>query len=271
MAEKILIVEDDPSILRGLDLNLAMEGYKVRTAADGEEGLRIARTERPDLLIVDVMLPRLGGLELVRELRKEDPDMPILILSAKGQEADKVAGLALGADDYVVKPFGLKELLARIGAALRRRRATGATGPARQVKRFGMRGDRPRRAARHRGRRGRSTLTCREFDLLAFFVAHPGRVYSREQLTRAVWGVALHRHRAHRGQLRGPAARPHRRRRRAAALARDGPRVGYRFNWLRFDPSATATRRVALVPRGRHQRRGVEDDSTRADLRRPLT
>ena len=185
--ERILIVEDDPNILRGLDLNLAMEGYKVRTAADGEEGLRIARTERPDLLIVDVMLPRLGGLELVRELRKEDPDMPILILSAKGQEQDKVAGLALGADDYVVKPFSLKELLARIGAALRRNRKAGEAGPARQVKRFG-------RAELDLGERRLTvdglpvTLTAREFDLLAFFVAHPGRVYSREQLTRAVWG-----------------------------------------------------------------------------------
>lgn len=185
--ERILIVEDDPHILRGLDLNLAMEGYKVRTASDGEEGLRIARTERPDLLIVDVMLPRLGGLELVRELRKEDPDMPILILSAKGQEADKVAGLAFGADDYVVKPFGLKELLARIGAALRRRRAEGATGPARQVKRFGaVEIDLGERRVTVDGTV--ATLTAREFDLLAFFVAHPGRVYSREQLTRAVWG-----------------------------------------------------------------------------------
>jgi len=185
--ERILVVEDDPNILRGLDLNLAMEGYKVRTAADGEEGLRIARTERPDLLIVDVMLPRLGGLELVRELRKEDPAMPILILSAKGQEADKVAGLALGADDYVVKPFGLKELLARIDAALRRGRATGATGPARQLKRFGqVEIDLGERRVTVGG--VVAPLTAREFDLLAFFVAHPGRVYSREQLTRAVWG-----------------------------------------------------------------------------------
>jgi len=185
--ERILVIEDDPSILRGLDLNLSMEGYKLRTATDGEEGLRIARTERPDLLIVDVMLPRLGGLELIRELRKEDPDMPILILSAKGQEADKVAGLALGADDYVVKPFGLKELLARIGAALRRRRARGATGPERQLKRFGkVEIDLGERRVSVDGEI--TALTSREFDLLAFFVAHPGRVYSREQLTRAVWG-----------------------------------------------------------------------------------
>jgi DNA-binding response OmpR family regulator len=185
--ERILVIEDDPSILRGLDLNLAMEGYKVRTASDGEEGLRIARTERPDLLIVDVMLPRLGGLELIRELRKEDPDMPILILSAKGQEADKVAGLALGADDYVVKPFGLKELIARIDAALRRRRASGATGPDRRLKHFGqVELDLGERRVTVDGQV--VILTAREFDLLAFFVAHPGRVYSREQLTRAVWG-----------------------------------------------------------------------------------
>jgi DNA-binding response OmpR family regulator len=185
--ERILIIEDDPSILRGLDLNLSMEGYKLRTATDGEEGLRIARTERPDLLIVDVMLPRLGGLELIRELRKEDPEMPILILSAKGQEADKVAGLALGADDYVVKPFGLKELLARISAALRRRRAAGATGPDRQVKRFGkVEMDLGERRVTVDGQV--VAMTSREFDLLAFFVAHPGRVFSREQLTRAVWG-----------------------------------------------------------------------------------
>ena len=186
-AERILIVEDDASILRGVELNLSMEGYQVRTAQDGEEGLRIARAERPDLLLVDVMLPRLGGLELIRELRKEDADVPILVLSAKGQEADKVAGLALGADDYLVKPFGLKELLARIDAALRRRRGKGGAGATRQVRRFG-------RVAIDLGSRrvdvdGRPVeMTAREFDLLAFLSAHPGRVFSREQLTRAVWG-----------------------------------------------------------------------------------
>ena len=186
-AERILVVEDDPSILRGLEINLSSEGYRVRVASDGEEGLRIARTERPDLLIVDVMLPRLGGLELIRELRKEDPDMPILVVSAKGQEADKVAGLALGADDYVVKPFGLKELSARIGAALRRRRVRGDDGTERRFRRFGsVEIDLAERRVTVDGRE--VTLTAREFDLLAFFVSHPGRVFSREQLTRAVWG-----------------------------------------------------------------------------------
>jgi len=185
--ERILVVEDDPSILRGMELNLAMEGYKIRTAPDGEEGLRLARAERPDLLIVDLMLPRLGGMELIREFRKDDTDVPILILSAKGHESDKVAGLALGADDYVVKPFGLKELLARIDAALRRRRARGDAGPSRQLRRFGsIAMDLSERRVTVGGQP--VEMTAREYDLLAFLSAHPGRVFSREQLTRAVWG-----------------------------------------------------------------------------------
>src|SRR6266496_2936010 len=137
MAEKILVIEDDPSILRGLQLNLGMEGYLVRSASDGETGLAMALSEKPDLVVVDVMLPRLGGLEVVREIRRDDPDLPVLILSAKGQESDKVAGLQFGADDYIVKPFGLKELLARIDALLRRRRSRGETGPNRAVRRVG--------------------------------------------------------------------------------------------------------------------------------------
>jgi len=187
MAEKILIIEDDPSILRGLQLNLGMEGYLVRSASDGETGLAMARSEKPDLVVVDVMLPRLGGLEVVKEIRTEDPDLPVLILSAKGQESDKVAGLHLGADDYLVKPFGLKELLARIDALLRRRRSRGETGPNRAVRKAGdVEVDLDARKARAQGRE--LELTSREFDLLAFFVAHSDRVFSREQLMEAVWG-----------------------------------------------------------------------------------
>jgi DNA-binding response OmpR family regulator len=187
MAERILIIEDDPSILRGLQLNLGMEGYVVRSASDGVAGLAMARSERPDLVVVDVMLPKLGGLEVVREIRTTDPDLPVLILSAKGQEQDKVAGLQLGADDYMVKPFGLKELIARIDALLRRRRARGETGPARAVKRAGdVELDLDSRKALVAGRE--LELTSREFDLLAFFVTHPDRVHSREQLMEAVWG-----------------------------------------------------------------------------------
>jgi DNA-binding response OmpR family regulator len=188
MAEKIVVIEDDPSILRGLQLNLGMEGYLVRSAADGETGLALARSEKPDLVVVDVMLPRLGGLEVVRELRQADPDLPVLILSAKGQESDKVAGLQLGADDYMVKPFGLKELLARIDALLRRRRSRGETGAGRAIRKAGdVELDLDARTARAQGRS--LDLTSREFDLLAFFVTHPERVFSREQLMDAVWGA----------------------------------------------------------------------------------
>jgi DNA-binding response OmpR family regulator len=187
MAERILVIEDDPSILRGLQLNLGMEGYIVRSAVDGETGLQLAKSEHPDLLVVDLMLPRMGGLEVVRELRKDDPELPILILSAKGQESDKVSGLQLGADDYIVKPFGLKELLARIDALLRRRRARGETGPNKAVKRAGfIELDLDARRATVHGRA--LDLTSREFDLLAFFVSHPDRVFSREQLMESVWG-----------------------------------------------------------------------------------
>jgi len=182
---KILVIEDDPSILRGLQLNLTMEGYTVRSAMDGEAGLALALSERPDLLLVDIMLPKLDGLSLIRSLRTTDPDVPILILSAKGQEVDKVAGLDLGADDYIVKPFSLKELMARIAAALRRGRGSDANRAA--VKRFGA--AEVDLTARQLTVDGKHVpLTAREFDLLAFFVAHPGRVYSREQLMQAVWG-----------------------------------------------------------------------------------
>ena len=187
MAERILIIEDDPSILRGLQLNLGMEGYVVRSATDGETGLLLARSEKPDLVLVDVMLPRLGGLDVVREIRAADPDLPVLILSAKGQESDKVAGLQFGADDYLVKPFGLKELLARIDALLRRRRSRGETGPSRVLKTAGdLEIDLEARRALAHGKE--LELTSREFDLLAWFVTHPGRVFSREQLLEAVWG-----------------------------------------------------------------------------------
>jgi len=182
---KILVIEDDPSILRGLQLNLTMEGYTVRSAMDGEAGLALALSERPDLLLVDIMLPKLDGLSLIRSLRTTDPAVPILILSAKGQEVDKVAGLDLGADDYIVKPFSLKELMARIAAALRRGRGSDANRAA--VKRFGA--AEVDLTARQLTVDGKHVpLTAREFDLLAFFVAHPGRVYSREQLMQAVWG-----------------------------------------------------------------------------------
>jgi len=184
---RILVVEDDPSILRGLQLNLGMEGYTVRSAMDGEAGLALARSESPDLLLVDVMLPKLGGLELVKQLRETNPDIPILILSAKGQESDKVVGLQFGADDYMTKPFGLKELLARIEALLRRRQLRGSAPADAPTRRAGpIELDLASRRATIWGRP--LELTSREYDLLAWFVTHPDRVFSREQLLEAVWG-----------------------------------------------------------------------------------
>src|SRR5690349_863764 len=129
-AQRILVVEDDLSILTGVSMNLRFEGYEVLQAQDGRTGLAKALDEAPDLLVLDLMLPELNGYEVIRELRQRGRDTPVVVLSARGQESDKILGLNLGADDYVVKPFGLQELLARIKAVLRRRfGATGTTPP----------------------------------------------------------------------------------------------------------------------------------------------
>ncbi len=184
MPETILLVEDDPSILRGLQMNLGLEGFRVITARDGEEGLRFARQHRPDLIVLDMMLPKLSGMQVIQALRAEDPDTPILVLSAKDQESDKVLGLSLGADDYLSKPFGVAELLARIRAALRRRRrseivatnkATGDISVDVETRRILVRGT-------------EVESTAREFDLLRFFLEHDGVVFTREQLMAQVWG-----------------------------------------------------------------------------------
>ena len=182
MAEKLLIVEDDPAIQRGLQMNLRLEGYDVVGAQDGDEALRLWRQHHPDLIILALMLPKRGGEEVLREIRAADPDTHILILSSKDHEGDKVLGLSLGADDYVSKPFGLAELLARIRAALRRARREGsaATGFGRvtldvDARRVCVAG-------------APVEMTAREFDLLLHFVTHPGHVFSREQLMQAVWG-----------------------------------------------------------------------------------
>ncbi|QRK09056.1 response regulator transcription factor [Archangium violaceum] len=181
---RILVVEDDLAILTGLSMNLKFEGYEVLQAQDGRQGLARALDETPDLLVLDLMLPELNGFEVLKELRQRGRDTPVVVLSAKGAEPDKILGLNLGADDYVVKPFGLQELLARIKAVLRRRYP--ASGPPPPVG-FGdvqvdlnaktvSRGDKP------------VELTAQEFKLLAHFLAHPGRTFSREELLSAAWG-----------------------------------------------------------------------------------
>lgn len=184
----ILVVEDDASISMGLEMNLAAEGYRVLTAADGEAGYAIAKAERLDLLILDIMLPRLNGFELLRKLRGEHHTMPIILLSARGAEMDKVMGLELGAEDYVTKPFGLAELLARVKAALRRDGI--ARGARARIRLGAIELDPDAREVRRGG--ALVELTATEFDVLLCLVEAQGRVLSREQIQAKVWGPAHH-------------------------------------------------------------------------------
>jgi two-component system alkaline phosphatase synthesis response regulator PhoP len=185
---RVLVVEDDASIAIGLRINLESEGYVVETADDGERGLELARTD-PDLVVLDVMLPKKNGLELLHELRAEGRTMPIIILSAKSGEMDKVAGLELGAEDYVAKPFSLAELLARVRAALRR--ASTTTAAARTAIAFGdVEVDVAARSVRRGGRP--VEMTAREFDVLVCLLGERGRALSREDIFRRVWGPNHH-------------------------------------------------------------------------------
>ena len=178
---RILVVEDDLSILSGLSMNLRYEGYDVLQAQDGRTGLQKAVDEQPDLVVLDVMLPELNGYQVVRELRSRGSDVPVVIVSAKGGETDKITGLDVGADDYVVKPFALQELLSRIKAVLRRRYRSG------EVLTFGENAvDLTSRSATRAGRL--VEMTAQEFRLLQHFVNHPGRTFSREELLSGAWG-----------------------------------------------------------------------------------
>jgi DNA-binding response OmpR family regulator len=181
--ERVLLIEDDPAIVAGLQLNLSLEGYEVLTAADGESGYRLALDKAPDLILLDIMLPGVNGLEVLRRLRKVDADVPVLILTARGEEADKVLGLTLGADDYISKPFNLGELRARINASLRRQRLR-ATGQL--VREFGdVRVDLDRHQVRRAGKD--IAMTAREFALLAYFLRNPERALTRDTLLSEVW------------------------------------------------------------------------------------
>src|SRR5215813_14171283 len=184
MAETVLIVEDDPSILRGLQMNLGLEGFRTVCAHDGEEALALVRSHKPDVVLLDLMLPKMGGLDVIRRLRVNDPDTPVIVLSAKDQEGDKVLALSLGADDYVTKPFSVVEVIARVRVALRRRRRAKAGG-ADAGARFGVvELDVAGRRILIEGTEVEST--AREFDLLLFLHTHPGTVFSREQVMQQV-------------------------------------------------------------------------------------
>lgn len=186
----VLVVEDDPSIAMGLEINLAAEGYTVTTATDGEQGLDLARGGRIDLIILDVMLPRINGFEVVRLLRSEGRRVPVIMLSARGAEMDKVMGLELGAEDYITKPFGLAELLARVRAVFRREARIAREAP----KTVLIAGPiEINRATREVFREGKSIdLTGTEFDILECLVEAEGRVLSREEIQAKVWGPTHH-------------------------------------------------------------------------------
>ncbi len=188
-AKTVLIVEDDDSIAMGLEMNLSAEGYRVIVATDGESGLARARDGGIDLLILDVMLPKMNGFELLRMLRGERHTMPVIMLSARGAEMDKVMGLELGAEDYITKPFGLAELLARVKAVLRRD-AIARGDDTNPVRAADLEIHPSRREVRRSGQA--VELTATEFDILLCLVNSGGRVLTREQLQVKVWGPGHH-------------------------------------------------------------------------------
>lgn len=182
---KVLIVEDDPAILRGLADNLRFEKYDVLTATDGETGYTLQRKENPDLIVLDLMLPRMSGLELCRKLRAEGAQLPILMLTARSEESDRVLGLDLGADDYVAKPFSVRELLARVRALLRRK---GSVKELPNNLSFGdVEIDFPRYVARRAGKF--VEMTRKEFATLRLLVSRTGEVVTRDELLNEVWGI----------------------------------------------------------------------------------
>ena len=188
--ERVLVVEDDLGIRKALQMNLGLEGYEVLAAEDGEAALRLCSGAGalPDLVLVDLMLPRLGGIDVIRELRLRDQDLPIIVLSAKDQEADKVLALSIGADDYITKPFGLAELLARVRVGLRRgkRQRRSQSGPVLEGRSGRVKIDLGGRRLLVAGEEVETT--AKEFDLLHLFMQHPGQVLSREQIMERVWG-----------------------------------------------------------------------------------
>ncbi len=183
MTARVLVVEDDPTVREVTRRYLGDAGYAVDEAADGRAGLRAAREHTPDAVVLDVMLPGMSGLEVCRALRDTHPLLPIVMLSALGDEDDRVAGLQLGADDYVTKPFSARELVLRVGSVLRRSAAVPSMTP---LVDGDLVVDPAARSARRGGRA--LALTGREFDLLAFLLTHPGHAYTRVELLAEVWG-----------------------------------------------------------------------------------
>jgi len=181
---KILIVEDEPNMVAGLRDNFEFEGYQVISAPDGVAGLERALSDAPDLVILDVMMPRMSGLDVCKSLKAKKPGIPIIMLTARGQEVDKVVGLELGADDYVTKPFSIRELLARVKAVLRR------AGPAiKTQERYAFGEVEVNLRNCQVSKKGRAVdFSSKEFELLRYFLHHPGETLTRDRLLEEVWG-----------------------------------------------------------------------------------
>lgn len=187
MAQKILVVDDELQIVRVVRGYLEKSGFRVVTASDGQQALFVAREEKPDLVVLDLQMPTLDGLEFTRRIRVEQPDLAIIMLTARVEEMDRILGLELGADDYVTKPFSPRELVARVRAVLRRAQAS--PSPARVLESGGLILDRDRREVRKNG--AVIELTPTEFELLAALMRVPGRAFARADLLVAIQGVAF--------------------------------------------------------------------------------
>jgi two-component system alkaline phosphatase synthesis response regulator PhoP len=184
VSRRILVIDDEQGIRGALGQLLEYEGYEVISAADGVSGLEKALSDNPDLVVLDVMMPRMSGLDVCKQLKAKRPSVPIIMLTARGQEIDKVVGLELGADDYVTKPFSVRELMARVKAVLRR---VASPTPAPEVYKFS---DIEVNVRSNEVRRNGNVvdLSAKEFALLAYFIAHPVETLSRDRLLDAVWG-----------------------------------------------------------------------------------
>ncbi len=185
---KILVVDDEASIAKLLQFNLEKAGYEVVTAFDGKQALEMARSEQPDFMILDLMLPKMDGMDVCKTLRQERNNTPILMLTAKDDELDKILGLELGADDYLTKPFSPREVIARVKAILRRTQTAVETPSQTEevVLRFGDIRLYPEKYEVYRGEE-KVELTPKEFELLTYLANHQGRVLTRDQLLNAVW------------------------------------------------------------------------------------
>ena len=186
-SKTVLIVEDEKNIVDILRFNLQREGYKTLEAYDGEDGLQQAVTGNPDLILLDVMLPKMNGFDVCRTLREQGNHVPVIILTAREEESDKVLGLEIGADDYITKPFSMRELIARVGANIRR---TAMAVPASAAdSAMPVSGDLSINTDSHQVFRSGKTidLTAREYELLTFLASHPNKVYSRIDLMEQVW------------------------------------------------------------------------------------